>query len=64
MDREDEVLVSVKEAAKRLGGLSPWTIYSWMGKGKLRRTKIGSRAMVRLSELRRLMDEGDDRVRD
>jgi excisionase family DNA binding protein len=62
LEREDEMLVSVKEAAKRLGGISPWTVYSWFGKGKLRRTKIGSRTMIRVSELRRLINEGDDPI--
>ena len=32
-----ENLLSVTEAAKRLGGISKWTIHAWLAKGKLRR---------------------------
>lgn len=39
-------MLSVEEAAKRLGNVSKWTIYSWMSKGRIRKTKVGSRVMV------------------
>jgi excisionase family DNA binding protein len=39
-------LLSVEQAAERLGGISRWTLYAWMSKGKLRKTKVGSRVMV------------------
>lgn len=39
-------LYSVREVAARLGGLSRWTIYSWLGKGKLHKTKVGRRTMI------------------
>ena len=39
-------LLSVEEAALKLGGVSRWTIYSWMSQGRLRKTKVGSRVMV------------------
>jgi excisionase family DNA binding protein len=39
-------LLSVEQAAERLGGISRWTLYAWMSQGKLRRTKVGSRVMV------------------
>jgi excisionase family DNA binding protein len=39
-------LYSVEEAAAFLGGISKWTVHAWLAKGKLRRTKIGSRTMV------------------
>ena len=54
-----EKLYSVPEAAKLLGGLSPWTLYTWLGQGRLQRTKVGSRTMIKESELARLVEEGD-----
>lgn len=48
-------LLSVEQAALRLGGLSKWTIYSWLSQGKLRRTKVGGRTMIRESELARVV---------
>ena len=53
-----EKLLSVEEAARRLGGLSKYTIHSWLSSGKLRRTKVGSRTMIRESELRRVIEDG------
>lgn len=53
-----ENLISVEEAAKRLGGLSKWTIHSWLSQGKLQRTKVGSRTMLRESELAKVIDDG------
>jgi len=50
-----EALLSVDEAARRLGGISKWTVHAWMAKGKLRRTKVGSRTMIRESELERVI---------
>jgi len=52
---ETDTLLSIEEAARRLGGLSKWTIHSWLSQGKLRRTKVGSRTMVRESELARVI---------
>ena len=52
-----ETLVSVEEAAKRLGGVSRWTIYAWLSQGRLQRTKVGSRTMLRESELARFVEE-------
>jgi excisionase family DNA binding protein len=46
-----DVLLSVEEAARRLGGLSKYTIHAWFSSGKLRRTKVGSRTMIRESDL-------------
>ncbi len=50
-----ETLYSVKEAAKKLGGVSPFTIYSWMTRGLLERTRVGGRVMVRESSLLKLL---------
>jgi excisionase family DNA binding protein len=57
MDTLDRLL-SIDEAARRLGGLSKYTIHAWLAKGKLRRTKVGSRTMIRESELERVIQDG------
>ncbi len=46
-----ETLHSVERAAERLGGVSKATITAWMAQGKLRRTKIGRRTMIRESDI-------------
>lgn len=46
-----QVLLSVEEAAQRLGGVSRWTIYSWLSQGRLRKTKVGSRVMIAEGDL-------------
>jgi excisionase family DNA binding protein len=51
-------LLSVREAAERLGGISPWTVHAWLSKGKLKRTKVGGRTMIRESELQRVIEDG------
>lgn len=53
-----ENLLSVKEAAERLGGISHWTVSAWLSQGKLKRTKVGGRTMIRESELERVMEDG------
>lgn len=53
-----EPLLSVKQAAKVLGEISPWTVYAWLSQGKLKRVKIGSRTMIAESELRRFIEAG------
>ena len=37
-------LLNVKEAAGRLG-VSPWTLYAWVSKGKIGHVKVGRRTM-------------------
>jgi hypothetical protein len=54
MDR----LYSVKDAAQQLGGLSPYTIHAWLSSGKLKRSKVGARTMIRGSELARIIEDG------
>jgi excisionase family DNA binding protein len=53
-----EQLLSVKEAAKRLGGISKWTVHAWLSQGRLRRTKVGGRTMIRESELAKVVQDG------
>lgn len=57
-----DALVSVEEAAKRLGGISRWTVHAWLSQGRLRRTKVGSRTMIRESELERFVAQGDEKA--
>jgi excisionase family DNA binding protein len=59
---EMDQLLSVDEAARRLGGLSVYTIHAWLSSGKLRRTKVGSRTMIRESELQRVIEDGGKSV--
>ena len=54
----DDLLLSVSEVARRLGGISKWTIHAWLSKGKLQRTKVGGRTMVRESELQKVIEDG------
>jgi len=53
-----ENLISVEEAAKLLGGISKWTIHAWLSQGKLLRTKVGNRTMIRESELQKVIQDG------
>ena len=55
---QTDTLLSIEETARRLGGLSKYTIHAWLAKGKLRRTKVGSRTMIRESELLRVIEDG------
>jgi excisionase family DNA binding protein len=51
-------LYSVADAAEFLGGVSPWTIHTWLSQGKMQRTKVGSRTMIRESELQKVIQDG------
>lgn len=51
-------LLSVSEAARKLGGISKWTVHAWLSQGRLRRTKVGGRTMIRESELQKVVEEG------
>jgi excisionase family DNA binding protein len=46
-----QLLLSVEQAAERLGGVSRWSIYTWVSQGRIRKTKIGSRVMIAESDL-------------
>ncbi len=52
-------LYSIPEAAKLLGGISTWTVQSWLSAGRLRRTKVGRRTMISESELKRFLRESN-----
>ena len=53
-----DLLLSVSEAAKRLGGISKWTVHAWLSQGRLKRTKVGGRTMIRESELQKVIVDG------
>jgi len=53
-----DALVSVEEAAKLLGGISKWTVHAWLSQGRLRRVKVGSRTMIRESDLAKVIEDG------
>jgi excisionase family DNA binding protein len=61
MKRAMETLYSVEGAAKKLGGVSKFTIYAWLSRGTLERTKVGGRTMIRESSLLDLLERGADR---
>jgi len=44
--------------ARRLGAISKWTVHAWLSQGKLRRTKVGGRTMIRESELAKVIQDG------
>ena len=57
-----EELLSIEQAAQRLGGVSKWTVHAWLGKGRLRRTKVGSRTMIKESDLQAFIAECNPRT--
>jgi excisionase family DNA binding protein len=52
-----DALFPIDEAARRLGGLSNSTIRQWLRTGKLRRTKVGRRTMIRESALQAVIKD-------
>ncbi len=53
-----ERLLTVDEAARALGGISKFTIHAWLSSGKLQRTKVGSRTMIRECDLEQVIEVG------
>ncbi len=41
-----EDFYSVTMIAAKAGGVSKWTVYGWLSKGQLRKTRIGGRVMI------------------
>jgi excisionase family DNA binding protein len=56
--QQEDRLFSVVQAAEWLGGISKWTIHAWLSKGRLQRTKVGGRTMIRESELAKMIEDG------
>ena len=50
-------LLPVTEVARRLGGISVSTVRAWLSQGRMNRTKVGRRTMVRESQLLRMTEE-------
>jgi len=55
----EDKLFSIQGSADYLGGVSTWTVRAWLSQGKINRTKIGARTMVRQSELNKLIRRGE-----
>ena len=53
-----ERLLTVDEAARALGGISKYTVHAWLSSGKLQRTKVGSRTMIRVADLQAVVEVG------
>ncbi len=60
-DMSDD-LIGVNEVAELLH-LSKQTIYNWMTKGKLKRSKIGGKAFVDRLEVKKLLKNAKDGFR-
>jgi len=56
-------LLSVEQAAERLGGVSKWSIYSWLSQGRLAKTKVGSRVMISECDLQAFLTECNPETR-
>ena len=50
-------LYSVAASAEYLGGVSVWSVASWLSQGKLSRTKVGRSTMIRQSELDKFIEK-------
>jgi excisionase family DNA binding protein len=59
-----QTLLSVEEAALKLGGVSRWTIYSWLSHGRLRKTKVGSRVMIAERDLQDFIELCNPQIQD
>jgi excisionase family DNA binding protein len=57
-EMQQDTLLSIEEVARRLGGISKWTVNAWLSQGRLTRTKVGSRTMIRESELEKVIQDG------
>jgi predicted site-specific integrase-resolvase len=54
----EDKLIPLKDAIARLGGVSIWTAYNWVERGKLQTVKLNNRHFVRESEINRIVREG------
>lgn len=58
-ENQIDKLISLEAVAENLS-LSLWTVRAWVSKGRIKSKKLGSRRLVPVSELRRLINEGLD----
>jgi excisionase family DNA binding protein len=54
----EDKLFSIQDAANYLGGISIWTVRAWLSQGRMNRSKIGARTMIRQSELNKVIRDG------
>ena len=52
------MLHSIDEAARLLGGISPWTLRKHISSGRLRVVRLGRRVFVDTEELERIRRDG------
>jgi excisionase family DNA binding protein len=52
------ILFAIAEAAKALGGISPWTLRKHLASGRLRVVRIGRRVFLDAEEVERIRREG------
>jgi excisionase family DNA binding protein len=52
------MLHSINEAARLLGGISPWTLRKHISSGRLRVVRLGRRILLDAAELERIRREG------
>jgi hypothetical protein len=53
---EPDKLYDVPSTAGEMGRVSPWAVWKWLQNGRLKRTKVGSRTMVRGSDIQAFID--------
>jgi excisionase family DNA binding protein len=58
------LLLSVEQAAERLGGISRWTVYTWLNQKRIRKTKVGSRVMIAESDLQAFLESCNPKEED
>ncbi|MCI0721079.1 MAG: helix-turn-helix domain-containing protein [Acidobacteria bacterium] len=54
-------LMDVKEAAKQMLNVSPWTVRLWIRQGKLPFVRLGRRVLLDPKDLRAFIDENRTR---
>lgn len=59
----EALLFSVDEAARMLGGISPWTLRKHIEIGNVRVTRIGRRVFLDAEEVERIRRDGLPRLR-
>ncbi len=57
---EDDQLLGLETVAGLLG-LSVWTIRKWVCEGKIKSVKLGSRRLIKMVEVRRLISDATNK---
>lgn len=61
-DLEAPALFSIATSARRLGGISPWTLRKHVVRGSVRVVRIGRRVFLQREEIERVQREGLPRL--